>query len=84
MTTEGEPPAVTWARVDRDFFVASTPQFFLGTVDRDAPHSFVARDMRSDVLGTFRDLASAMAAVEKQGTRSSVLMSPAADRAGEW
>lgn len=83
MTSMDQPPAVTWARVDRDFYVASTPQYFLGTVDRDASGSFVARDMRSEVIGTFSDLASATDAVENHKGSRSALMTPTSDREGE-
>ncbi len=83
MTTMDERPAVTWARVDRDFYVASTPQYFLGTVDRDASGSFVARDMRSEVIGTFSDLASATAVVENNRDGRSALITPSSDREAE-
>lgn len=54
---------VTWARVDRDFFVASAAGTFLGTIDRESEGLFVARDMRSMVIGSHSTLQAAMAAV---------------------
>ena len=58
-----DPSAVVWARVDRDFDVASSDGQFWGTVDRQPDGSFVARDMRSTVLGVYPTLDEARAAV---------------------
>ena len=59
----GDPATVVWARVDTDFFVASGGGEFWGTVDQQGDGSFVARDMRSVVLGIHTTLDDAMAAV---------------------
>lgn len=60
-----DPSAAVWARVDRDFFVASGGGQFLGTVDHQPDGSFVARDMRSALLGVHATLKEAMTAVTK-------------------
>lgn len=58
-----ENPAITWARVDKNFFVASTAGTFLGTIDQEHERGFTARDMRATVIGSFSSLAVAMDAV---------------------
>jgi hypothetical protein len=55
--------AITWARVEKDFFVASTTGTFLGTIDYEAGRGFTARDMRAMVIGSFPSLSLAMSAV---------------------
>jgi hypothetical protein len=62
------PPAgVTWSRIEPDFHVASSAGNFLGYVDRDGNGAFLAYDMRSQVIGTFADVAAAMLAVTQAG-----------------
>lgn len=62
MATIDDRRAVTWARVDKDFFVASTADAFIGTIDA-AAEEFSAHDALSRPIGVFSSLDAAMAAV---------------------
>ncbi|GAB2707432.1 hypothetical protein BKA24_000826 [Microbacterium marinum] len=57
------PAGVVWARVEHGFHLASGAGDFLGYVDRQADGVFVAFDMRSQPVGRFGDLVSAMQVV---------------------
>ncbi len=61
-----DSPAITWARVETDFFVASTAGTFIGTIDDEHDRGFIARDMRASVIGSFQSLAVAMEGVAER------------------
>lgn len=65
METETPAHDVVWARVDDGFYVGSRPGYFLGCIDRQEDGQFVALDTLTRPLGTFAQLADAMAAVTR-------------------
>ncbi|MCD2168182.1 MULTISPECIES: hypothetical protein [Microbacterium] len=54
---------VVWARVEEGFHVGSRKGVFLGYIDRQPGGTFLAYDGRSRLVGSFRALTAAMAAV---------------------
>ncbi len=54
---------VVWARVEEGFHVGSRKGVFLGYIDRQPGGAFLAYDGRSRLVGSFRALTAAMAAV---------------------
>jgi hypothetical protein len=67
MTTVTRGPSirsrVTWAAVDKGFYVASRAGEFVGSVDTTVDRTFVALDERSTPIGRYHSLAEAKAAV---------------------
>lgn len=62
-TTDRPTAGVVWARVEDGFHVGSRRGVFLGYIDRQPDGGFLAVDGRSRVVGRFRALTAAMAAV---------------------
>lgn len=60
-------PGVTWAQVDRGFYVGSRVGEFLGYVDERPDGVFQAFDMASAIIGEFSALAAAIHAVNTHG-----------------
>lgn len=54
---------VVWARVEEGFHVGSRKGVFLGYIDRQSDGVYVAFDGTSRMVGRFRALTAAMAAV---------------------
>ncbi|MTE23066.1 hypothetical protein [Microbacterium sp. ZXX196] len=63
MTEEGDAAHVVWARVDDGFYVASTPGAFLGCVDAGSDGTFAARNVLTELIGSYSTLRAAMDAV---------------------
>ncbi|MFN3950093.1 hypothetical protein [Microbacterium sp.] len=64
MVSSDRPGAgVVWARVEEGFHVGSRMGVFLGYIDRQPDGVFLAYDGASRVVGRFRALTAAMAAV---------------------
>ncbi|MDU0367057.1 hypothetical protein AB0O16_04595 [Microbacterium sp. NPDC089180] len=64
MVSPDRPGAgVIWARVEEGFHVGSRKGMFLGYIDRQADGGYLAFDGSSRVVGRFRTLTAAMAAV---------------------
>ena len=57
-------PAVTWHEVEEGFWVGSTREAFVGTVERTR-HGFVARDETGSRVGEYADAATARAALDQ-------------------
>lgn len=55
--------AATWHEVEKGFWVGSTRGAFVGTVERMAPHRFVARDDTGAPVGEYSDAVAARTAV---------------------
>lgn len=53
----------TWAEVDRGFWVGSADGAFLGTVERQEPKRFFARDATRRYVGEYPTLALARTAI---------------------
>lgn len=60
----------TWAEVDTGFWVGSTDGVFLGTIEREAPDRYLARDAVSRDVGEYPDLAAARTAVVERIDRT--------------
>lgn len=84
------PGAITWSKVDTDFYVASRAGEFVGSVDVTADGHFVGLDATSSPIGRYSNLKDAQRAVaewepeqvrEKERRLTRVLM-PVATAAG--
>lgn len=60
------PGSPTWAEVDRGFWVGSADGVFLGTVERNGPKRFSARDAVRRQVGEYPTPALARAAIIAQ------------------
>lgn len=63
MSPDRPGAGVIWARVEEGFHVGSRKGMFLGYIDRQADGDYLAFDGSSRVVGSFRTLTAAMAAV---------------------
>ncbi|WP_205823065.1 hypothetical protein [Microbacterium hydrothermale] len=63
MSPDRPGAGVVWARVEEGFHVGSRKGVFLGYIDRQPDGGYVAFDGTSRVVGSFRTLTAAMAAV---------------------
>ncbi|MGW9022362.1 hypothetical protein ACWGOE_12845 [Leucobacter chromiiresistens] len=63
VTTSGLPGAVTWARIEDDFFVGSRDGEFLGFIDVESSGMYVVCNQFSRPIGQFAELDGAMAAL---------------------
>ncbi|WP_053352577.1 hypothetical protein [Leucobacter musarum] len=61
--TPAHPGDITWARIEDDFFVGSRGGEFLGSIDREAPGTYVVCDQFSQPIGEHANLEAAMAAL---------------------
>ncbi|MFD5601213.1 hypothetical protein ACFWHR_14285 [Leucobacter sp. NPDC058333] len=57
------PGAITWARIEDDFFVASRDGEFLGFIDVEATGGYAVCDQYSRPIGHFAELDAAMTAL---------------------
>ncbi|SDQ17456.1 hypothetical protein [Leucobacter chromiiresistens] len=63
VTTSGLPGAITWARIEDDFFVGSRDGEFLGFIDVESSGMYVVCNQFSRPIGQFAELDGAMAAL---------------------
>ena len=64
MVSPDRPSAgVVWSRVEEGFHVGSRKGMFLGYIDRQGDGGYLAFDGASRIVGSFRTLTAAMAAV---------------------
>lgn len=66
MSIQPSPHDVLWACVDDGFHVGSRAGQFLGYIDRQSDGMFAAFSMRSEPVGLFPDLHSAMAVLTNE------------------
>ena len=62
--------AATWHEVERGFWVGSTPEAFVGTVERAASDRFIARDETGSPVGEYLDVVTARAALGQEVNQS--------------
>lgn len=63
MSSDRPGAGVVWSRVEEGFHVGSRKGVFLGYIDRQTDGGYLAFDGTSRVVGSFRTLTAAMAAV---------------------
>lgn len=63
VVTRVNPDAITWSKVDTDFYVASRAGEYVGSVDSTADGHFIGFDATSTPIGRYVDLKEAQRAV---------------------
>lgn len=63
VVTRVSPDAITWSKVDTDFYVASRAGEYVGSVDGTVDGHFIGFDATSTPIGRYADLKEAQRAV---------------------
>lgn len=63
VVTRVSPDAITWSKVDTDFYVASRAGEYVGSVDGTADGHFIGFDATSTPIGRYSELKEAQRAV---------------------